>query len=613
MAPVDPHSYTDSTHAQILHYSLSFFFDFPSTLIHASALITLSTSYYGSISLDTRSLIIHSVIDPMSHYPIPFSLSPSDPIKGSLLSITLGGQSALIVTYSTTVESSALQWLSPPQTFNKTHPFVYTQCHPIHARSILPSQDTPAFRIRYSARLNIPQELTAVMAARHVERRPPVAGEAKLLAGGFDLLWADEGRVVEEFTMVHPIAPYLFAFAVGEIAFREVGPRTRVYAESVPSVLDAAAREFAGTEDLIKQGEKLFRRYGWERFDLLVLPPSFPYAGMENPKMVFLTPTVIKGDSTGAHVVAHELAHSWTGNLITNKNNEHFWLNEGFTTYAERRIIEAVQGNDAAALNMGIGWKGWKEDVEKFKDNLEFTKLKTNQEGVDPDDVYSRIPYEKGFQFLWRIERQVGRPEFDKFLREYISIYSFKTIDTETFLDFLIREFPGIEEEIDLELWIEGTGIPPDAQEPVSYLYMKILSLANDFKLGKMPKEEETADWGGRGWELYLENLPRSIEVSQIQALDVRYRFSESKNYDIKVAFLELAISSKYRDCYAEVEKTLKEVGRMRYLRKLYGALTQGPGMEEEKILANRIYSEARESYHPIAQRVVEFMFSKNL
>ncbi|XP_023543286.1 leukotriene A-4 hydrolase homolog [Cucurbita pepo subsp. pepo] len=613
MAPVDPHSFTDSSHPLTVHISLSLYFDFPSTTIHGAALVSLSNSHSGPLSLDTRSLTIHSVLHPESHAPITFSLSPPDSIKGSLLSVSLSGQSSFLVIYTTSPSSSALQWLTPPQTFNKTHPFVYTQCQAIHARSIFPCQDTPAARVRYSARLNIPQELSAVMAARSVKRRPPVAGEGSMLAGGVDLLWSGEGRVVEEFVMEQPIPPYLFAFAVGEIAFREVGPRTRVYAESVPSVLDAAAREFAGTEEMIRQGEKLFGPYDWERFDLLVLPPSFPYGGMENPKMVFLTPTVIKGDSTGVHVVAHELAHSWTGNLITNKNNEHFWLNEGFTRYAERRIVEVVQGEDAATLNIGIGWNALKEDAERFKDNLEFTKLKSNQEGVDPDDVYSQIPYEKGFQFVWRIERQVGRPKFDEFLKKYIETFKFKSIDTETFIDFLKANIPGIEKEIDLEMWTEGTGIPPDAYEPVSNLYTKILSLANEFKLGKMPRDDETAAWGGREWELYLENLPKPVDASQIQALDARYRFSKSKDYEVKVAFLQLAISSKFRDCYIEVEKTLKEVGRMKYLRPLYNALTQGPGMEEEKILAKRIYSEACECYHPIARRVVETVFSKNM
>ncbi|KAF3433824.1 hypothetical protein FNV43_RR24927 [Rhamnella rubrinervis] len=612
MAVVDPHSFTDSTHPFATHIHLSLYFDFPSFTIHGSALISLPGPYTGPLSLDTRSLNVHSVLEPRSNTPLQFSLSAPDPIKGSHLTVSLSNHSSVLIVYSTSPSSSALQWLSPPQTFNKTYPFVYTQCQAIHARSVFPCQDTPAARVCFSARLNVPRQLSAVMSARHIERRAPIAGEAAELVCG-DSLWCAEGRVVEEFAMEQPIPPYLFAFAVGEIAFREVGPRTRVYAESVPAVLDSAAREFAGTEDIIRQGERLFGPYEWERFDLLVLPPSFPYGGMENPRMVFLTPTVIKGDASGAQVVAHELAHSWTGNLITNKNSEHFWLNEGFTTYAERRIVEVVQGEDAAVLNIGIGWRGLKEDIERFKDRMEFTKLKNKQEGVDPDDVYSQIPYEKGFQFLWRIERQVGRPTFDEFLKRYIDTFKFKSIDTETFLDFLKTNIPGIGNDIDLELWTEGVGIPPDAYEPVSSIYTKIVSLANEFNLGRMPREDEVADWKGQEWELYLESLPKSVEASQILSLDAHYRLSESKDYEVKVGFLQLAISSKCKDYYAEVEKTLKEVGRMKYLRPLYTTLVQGTGKEEEKVFAKRVFAEAREGYHPIAQGVVESILIKHV
>ncbi|KAL2897663.1 Leucine aminopeptidase [Bienertia sinuspersici] len=608
---IDPHSYTNSSHPFTTHISLSLFFDFPSTTIHSSALLTLSSPHTGILSLDTRSLSITSIVDPKTQSPIQFSLSSEiDPIKGALLTVSLFNQSQLLISFKTSPNSSALQWLSPPQTFNKTLPFVYTQCQAIHARSIFPCQDTPAARIKYSAKINIPRLLAAVMSARHVERHAPVAGEAAMACD--DSMWCAEDRVVEEFVMEQPIPPYLFAFAVGEISHREVGPRTRVYAETVPAILDAAAIEFAGTEDMIRQGEKLFGPYDWERFDLLVLPPSFPYGGMENPRMVFLTPTVIKGDSSGAQVVAHELAHSWTGNLITNKNNEHFWLNEGFTTYAERRIVEVVQGEERAALNIGIGWKGLNDEMERFKDNMEFTKLKTQQEGVDPDDVYSQVPYEKGFQFLWRIERQIGRPAFDEFVKKYITTFKFQSIDTETFLDFLKTNVPGIEKAIDLELWTEGTGIPPDAMEPVSTIYTKIVSLAHEFKNGRMPREDEVADWGGQEWELYLENLPKAIEASQISALNERYQLAESKDHEVKVAFLQLAISCGCRDYYGEVEKTLKEVGRMKYLRPLYTYLVQGPGKEEEKILAKRVFAEARDCYHPIAQGVVEAILSKH-
>ncbi|XP_050209566.1 leucine aminopeptidase [Mercurialis annua] len=619
MAPIDPHSYTDSTHPLTTHISLSLYFDFPSSTIHATALFTLSAPHSGPISFDTRSLTIHKILDPQTLTLIPFTLSPTiDPIKGCHLTITLNNQSSFLIFYSTSPSSSALQWLTPPQTFGKTQPFVYTQCQSIHARSVFPCQDTPAARICYSARLNIPNQLSGVMSARHCDRRAPVVSDVVLNHVGdvgfdFKSLWFAEGRVVEEFVMEQAIPPYLFAFAVGELGFRDVGPRTRVYSENVSDVLNAAAREFAGTEEMIQQGEKLFGDYEWERFDLLVLPPSFPYGGMENPRMVFLTPTVIKGDSSGAQVVAHELAHSWTGNLITNSNNNHFWLNEGFTTYAERRIVEVVQGEDKAVLNIGIGWRGLHDDIERFKDNMEFTKLKTNQENADPDDMYSQVPYEKGFQFLWRIERQIGRPAFDEFIKKYIATFKFKSIDTDTFLDFLKANVPGIEKDVDLKLWTEGTGIPSDAYEPVSDIYTKIVSLAHEFKLGRMPREDEVADWQGQEWELYLENLPKSVEASQILALDARYRLSESKDYEMKVAFLQLAISSGCRDYFSEVEKTLKEVGRMKYLRPLYAALVQGTEKEEEKIFAKRVFAEARECYHPIAQGVVEAIFAKHM
>ncbi|CAM8910717.1 unnamed protein product [Rhodiola kirilowii] len=612
MAPLDPHSFTESTHPLANHISLTFYFDFPTSTIHSSALITLPTPHTGSISLDARSLSITAVLDPITQSPIPFSVSDSpDPIKGHQIQVTLSNQTSFLVSYLTSPNSSAIQWLSPPQTFNKTLPFVFTQCQAIHARSVFPCQDTPAARIRYSARLNVPKELSAVMSAKHVARRDPVIGEAASVCE--DALWRAEGRVVEEFVMEQPIPPYLFAFAVGELGFKEVGPRTRVYAEAGTEVLDKAAMEFEGTEEMIRQGERLFGPYEWERFDLLVLPPSFPYGGMENPRMVFLTPTVIKGDASGAQVVAHELAHSWTGNLITNTTNEHFWLNEGFTVYAERRIVEAVQGPDRAALSNVIGWRGLNDEMERFKDNLEFTKLKCNQEGIDPDDVYSQVPYEKGFQFLWRIERQVGRTAFDDFLKKYIDTFKFQSIDTETFLTFLKANIPGIENDIDLQLWTEGTGIPPDALEPVSNIYTKIVSLADEFKLGKIPEEYEVSDWQGQEWELYLENLSKNVDASQLLALDARYRLSESKDYEVKVAFLQHAISSGCRNYYSEVEKTLKEVGRMKYLRPLYTALAQGAGKEEEKILAKRVFKEARDCYHPIAQGVVESILSKHL
>ncbi|KAJ4780969.1 Leukotriene A-4 hydrolase-like protein [Rhynchospora pubera] len=607
MAPLDPHSYADGESPLTTHVALTLYLDFATCSLHGSALLTLSAPHSGPLSLDTRSLTIHSAIDPTSLSPIPFSLSAPDPVLGSRLSLSLPSEtplSSILLSFSTS-SSSALHFLSPSQAASP-FPYAYTQCQSIHARSLFPCHDTPAARIRFSALLNIPSSLSAVMAARHHARRDPIPSEGGLSLP--DSLWCAPGRIVEQFFMEQPIPPYLFAFAVGHIVFRDIGPRTRVYAG--PDVVGEAAREFAGTEEMIRAGEKLFGPYDWERFDLLVLPMSFPYGGMENPRMVFLTPTVIKGDAAGAQVVAHELAHSWTGNLITNKTNEDFWLNEGFTTYAERRIVEVVQGEERAALNMGIGWRGLNRTVERFRDNMEFTKLKPCMQGVDPDDVYSEIPYEKGFQFLWLIERQVGRPVFDEFTKKYISTFKFQSIDTETFIDFLKANVPGIENQIDLRLWVEGTGIPPDAMEPVSAVYNKIKTLASEFKNGQMPGEDEVAQWNGQEWELYLENLSANVDPSQALALDARYRLSESRDWEVKVAFLELAISTGCKEYYAEAERSLKQVGRMKYLRPLYTALAKCS--EEGKMLACRIYAESRNCYHPIAQGVVESILSKH-
>jgi leukotriene-A4 hydrolase len=329
MAPVDPHSYTDGAHPVTKHAALSFYLDFAASTIHASALLTLSAPHSGDLLLDTRAVAVHSAStasDPPE--PIPFSLAASpDPVLGSALTLTLPPDTASFrLAFSTSpAAASALQWLAPPQTASG-QPFVFSQCQSIHARSIFPCHDTPAARITFSLLLNLPAQLSAVAAARHVRRRDPLPSDHRGACD--DALWCAPGRIVEEFQMEQPVPPYLFAFAAGGIGSRVLGPRTRVYAEGGDKVLDEAAMEFAGVEDMIKVGEALFGPYDWERFDLLVLPPSFPYGGMENPRMVFLTPTVIKGDAAGAQVVAHELAHSWTGNLITNKTNEDFWLNE---------------------------------------------------------------------------------------------------------------------------------------------------------------------------------------------------------------------------------------------------------------------------------------------
>ncbi|HET9451240.1 MAG TPA: M1 family aminopeptidase/hydrolase, partial [Aggregicoccus sp.] len=347
MARLDPHSFNDSTQPETEHLEWRARVDFRTRRLHAEATLTLKEASAGPLDLDTRGLEVRGVVDEGGR-PLDFLLSPPEPILGSRLRVQLPqGTRRFTVRYRTSPEASALQWLTPEQTAGGQHPFLFSQCQAIHARSVVPLQDTPRIRLRYRAELTIPKALKAVMGAGFLKRE-------------------EQGvEAVEHYEMPQPIAPYLLAFAVGSLAPRELGPRSRVWAE--PELLEQAAEEFEGVDAMLRAAEGLFGPYDWERFDLLTMPPSFPYGGMENPRLTFLTPTLLVGDKSLVNVVAHELAHSWTGNLVTNASAEHFWLNEGFTVFAERRILEALAGPEVASLHAALGRRALDEALEHFR------------------------------------------------------------------------------------------------------------------------------------------------------------------------------------------------------------------------------------------------------
>ncbi|MBI5498106.1 MAG: M1 family peptidase, partial [Deltaproteobacteria bacterium] len=400
MARPDPHSYADDMHPGTRHIDLVLDVDFAARRLAGTATLHLDDTRGGPLHLDTRALEILSATDG-NGAPVPFSLDPPDAVLGARLKLDLpAGMNRVTLRYRTSPDASALQWLDPAQTAGGKHPYLFSQCQSIHARSMVPCQDSPRLRVTYKAELNVPAPLVAVMAAAPRGTRP-----------------LPDGRTAYLFEMPQPIPSYLFALAVGELQGRDLSPRSRVYAE--PALLDTAAHEFGGVEAMITAAEKMFGPYPWERFDMLVMPPSFPFGGMENPRLTFLTPTLLAGDRSLVNVVIHELAHSWTGNLVTNATLEHFWLNEGFTVYAERRILEAMEGAEAVAMHAAIGLSGLKEDMARLEGR--FTRLQTHLEGVDPDEVYSQVPYEKGCLLLQRIEVATGREAFDRFLRTYIS------------------------------------------------------------------------------------------------------------------------------------------------------------------------------------------------
>jgi aminopeptidase N len=584
MARLDPHSFADLSQARVAHLTWTARVSFAERVLHGTAELRLAAPAEGPLDLDTRDLTIESVTGE-GGAQLAHELSPAEPILGSRLRVQLPARTrALRITYRTSPKASALQWLTPAQTTGGNHPYLFSQCQAIHARSVVPLQDTPRQRTTYEARLTIPKELRALMAAGFVARE-------------------DKGaEAIESFAMPQPIPPYLFAFAVGNLASRDLGPRSRVWAE--PEVVDAAAREFAGVDGMLTAAEKLFGPYDWDRFDVLTMPQSFPYGGMENPRLTFLTPTVLAGDRSLVNVLVHELAHSWTGNLVSNADADHFWLNEGFTVYAERRILEVLEGKEVSELQAALGRRELEKAIERFADRPQLTCLRNHLAGVDPDDAYSEVPYEKGYLFLRTLEEAVGRPAFDKFLRAYIGRFRFQSITTEDFLAFAERELPaGALERVGSRVWLDEPGLPGNAPHARSQKLDAIRALA-----GAVPAAEQAEQWTPTEWTLYLESLPRPLPPGSCKTLDERFNLTAGTNYEVLVSWLTLAAESGYEPARTRAEQVLGRVGRMKYLKPLYTALAKAP---DTRARARATFERLEASYHPIAQTVVEALLTK--
>jgi leukotriene-A4 hydrolase len=587
MARLDPHSYTDSTHARTRSLQWKARVDFTTKALVATATLTFDAPGSGPLDLDTRGLHIERVCDEHDH-ELTFSLAPPDAVLGSRLRVQLPANTrSITIAYRTSPDASALQWLSPTQTAGRKEPFLFSQCQAIHARSVVPLQDTPRVRIQYHAELTVPAALRALMAAAFVGR----------------VVNGDEA--VETWEMPQPIAPYLLAFAVGDLTSQDVGPRSRVWSE--PSLIKAAAWEFAEINHHLQVGVDLFGPYDWDRFDVLVMPPSFPYGGMENPRLTFLTPTLLAGDRSQVRVVAHELAHSWTGNLITNADAQHFWLNEGWTRYAEVRIVEATEGPDAFALQMALGRRGLDRAIERFQseNRLELTHLRTHLQGIDPDDAFSEVPYDKGCLFLMAIEAVVGRERFDLFIREYIAAFRFGAITTEEFVAFTERSLPGVLEQIRAPEWIDGPGIPDNAPVFHSTLLESIESLK-----GAVPDVDVAMRWSASEWQLYLESIPTPASHDTAKMLDARFDLTRRKNYEVLCAWLQVAIPAGYDAVLPRSEALLGEVGRMKFLKPIYRALLARP---ETASLARNAFERHASSYHPIARGIIASLLAASV
>lgn len=585
MTRTDPHSYFDDRQPRASRWFLRLLVDFDSRILGGEITLMWPRPVAGTLDLDTKGLAIHRVWVTVTGADLPFELGPEEAVLGRRLRIELPADThGISIAYETSPEAEGLQWLEPGQTAGGRHPFLFSQCQAIHARTLVPCQDSPAARITFDAEVVVPEGLRAVMGAAAVGEEPGPA----------------PGTRVFQFRMPQAIPPYLLALAVGDLEGRDLGLRSRVWAE--PATVGKAAWEFAGVEDLMATAERLFGPYDWERFDLLVLPPAFPYGGMENPRMTFLTPTLLAGDRSLVDVVAHELAHSWTGNLVTNANAEHFWLNEGFTVWAERHILKALHGEEAWSLAWAIGEKALEESLDRFRDRPEWTLLRPRLAGVDPDEVFSSIPYEKGARLVAALEQAAGEEAFQAFLRAYMKTFRFTSITTEQFCAFVEAQLPGLLARVDAPAWLDQPGMP--AQAPVfrSARLDTLTALAHAWVQGERPDAGQAQAWNPSELLVFLQNLPRVLDQPGCAWLDATLGLTARGNYEILVEWLTLAAASSYQPAYPRIREVLAQVGRVKYLRQLYSALARNP---DTRALAREVFAQAEPGYHSLGRRAV--------
>jgi len=544
------------------------------------------------LSLDTRALTILKVelLNQGKWQAGHFKLAEKDSVRGSQLNIKLSESTSKVrVHYHSNPEASGLQWLNPEQTAGKKYPFMFSQSQAIHARSWMPIQDTPAMRVTYSAKITTDKSMRPVMSANNNPKRS---------ADG-----------VYHFEMPQAIPPYLIAIAAGDIHHKAMSKQTAIYSEK--EYLDAAAKEFEDTQAMIDVTEKMYGPYRWNQYDLLILPPSFPFGGMENPRLSFITPTVLAGDKSLVSLIAHELAHSWSGNLVTNATWRDLWLNEGFTSYVENRIMEEVFGRERALMEQALSTQGLIAELKELPEGD--TILHVEIEGRDPDDAFSGVPYTKGQLFLIFLEEKFGREKFDAFVRQHFEQHAFQSLDTQSFVTFLndnlINKYPGIVSDKEINEWIFAAQLPSYSPNPTSDAFSNVQKnidgwMSNNKALADVP----TSNWTVHEWLYFLNNLPQDISLEKMAELDKAYNLTASTNNEIAHAWLLLSIKRQYAAVNDRLQDYLITIGRRKLIVPLYQELAKRKTSREFAVKAYKI---ARPGYHPLAQGTVDAIFAK--
>jgi leukotriene-A4 hydrolase len=593
---VDEHSYAEPQKVAISDLALDLALDFDSKTLAGTATLSLDWKDKAAteLRLDTRDLTIEKAEGDDGKggwVPLKFRLAGIDPVLGAKLTIETPGRNAKVrVTYRTSPTASGLQWMEPSMTEGKQLPFMFSQSQQIHARSWVPLQDTPSVRYNYSA---------------HIKSRPDVM---VLMSADNDPNAARDGDYT--FKMPQKIPSYLMAIAAGDLKFQFISDRSGVWAE--PAMLDRAVKEFADTEKMIVTAEGLYGRYRWDRYDMLVLPPSFPYGGMENPRLTFLTPTVIVGDKSLVSLIAHELAHSWSGNLVTFSSAKDAWLNEGFTSYVENRIVEALYGKDQADMESVISRNELKKEFAEIDPKLQ-TLATAPGVLADPDNSSSATVYTKGAWFLHFLEERFGREKFDAFLRGYFDHFAFQSIDSEQFAQYakanLLDKHPNIVSQAEFEEWLYKPGVPATAPH-IQARRFGVVDSARLAWLGsrQLPPPVITDAWVSQEWVHFIESLPRAMSVEQLAQLDAAYRFTGTMNGEIAQRWYPLAVDNGYTQANDAIAAFLKRVGRRKLIVPTYEALVK---TEAGLALARQVFEEAKPGYHPITTGTVQEIIAK--
>jgi leukotriene-A4 hydrolase len=579
--PMDHHSHSNPNQARVTHIALDLTLDFDAKEIHGSVTLDFQRLQAAApLILDAQKLRIGEVrgSDGGSR---TYALGENDPLLGQELRVNTSPQdSSVTIDYRTAPDSLALQWLSKAQTAGGQMPYVYTQGQAILTRSWIPLQDTPGVRATYEAKIRAPAGMTVVMSA------------------------AERGRQDQNFVfkMPQPIPSYLIALACGDIAFGKISERCGVFAD--PSILAAALAEFSDTEQMLAKCEAKFGTYGWGRYDLLVLPPAFPFGGMENPTLTFVTPTIITGDRSLVALVAHELAHSWSGNLVTNATWRDFWLNEGFTVYLEQRIMDLVFGAERAAMEIETSVRELRKEVAELP--LADQRLYIDLTGRSPDDAMTAIAYDKGAAFLRRLDAVFGREVFDAFLQKYFQAHAFQSITTATFLAFLeqnlLSKHPEKAKNVDVKTWVFGTGLPATLPSAESKGFQEVAVLRQQLLENRSKPSVDPSQWITHQWLEFLAGTPANLPDATLRAWDKQFGFARHSNPEIRCAFLVIALNRGLLDFADEASDFVRRVGRRKFVLPIFKALSESP---DGRSKARQLFKEIRNRMHFITRNSV--------